>query len=77
MASTAETFELSILRRQRTTLCDPLPRALRIVLPLTLRSASAAVIALVWSVRSGQLDDVDTPPRRNPFDHQHPPRRER
>lgn len=38
--------------------------ALYIVLPLALLIASLAVFAFVWSVRSGQLDDVDTPPRR-------------
>lgn len=38
--------------------------ALYIVLPLALLIASGAVLAFVWSVRSGQLDDVDTPPRR-------------
>jgi len=38
--------------------------ALYLVLPLALLVATAAVAAFVWSVRSGQLDDVDTPPRR-------------
>lgn len=42
--------------------------ALYIVLPLALIVATAAVVAFVWSVRSGQLDDVDTPPRRILFD---------
>jgi len=38
--------------------------ALYIVLPLALLIAGAAVLAFSWTVRSGQLDDVDTPPRR-------------
>jgi cbb3-type cytochrome oxidase maturation protein len=42
--------------------------ALYVVLPLALVIAGAAVFAFVWVVRSGQLDDVDTPPRRILFD---------
>jgi cbb3-type cytochrome oxidase maturation protein len=42
--------------------------ALYIVLPLALLVAGGAVAAFVWVVRSGQLDDVDTPPRRIFFD---------
>ena len=42
--------------------------ALYIVLPLALVVAGAAVAAFIWVVRSGQLDDVDTPPRRILFD---------
>jgi cbb3-type cytochrome oxidase maturation protein len=42
--------------------------ALYVVLPLALLVATGAVIAFVWTVRSGQLDDVDTPPRRILFD---------
>ncbi len=38
--------------------------ALYIVLPLALLIAGGAVAAFAWSVRSGQLDDLDTPPRR-------------
>lgn len=41
---------------------------LYIVLPLALLVAAGAVLAFVWSVRSGQLDDVDTPARRILFD---------
>ena len=37
---------------------------LYLVLPLALVVATLAVIAFVWSVRSGQLDDLDTPPHR-------------
>lgn len=42
--------------------------ALYIVLPLALLVAAIAVGAFIWTVRSGQLDDVDTPPRRILFD---------
>jgi cbb3-type cytochrome oxidase maturation protein len=42
--------------------------ALYIVLPLALLVAAGAVSAFIWTVRSGQLDDVDTPPRRILFD---------
>lgn len=42
--------------------------ALYVVLPLALLIAGAAVFAFIWVVRSGQLDDVDTPPRRILFD---------
>ncbi|MBP6630416.1 MAG: cbb3-type cytochrome oxidase assembly protein CcoS [Kofleriaceae bacterium] len=38
--------------------------ALYIVLPLALIVVLGAVAAFAWSVRSGQLDDLDTPPRR-------------
>jgi cbb3-type cytochrome oxidase maturation protein len=46
--------------------------ALYIVLPLALLVASLAVGAFIWTVRSGQLDDVDTPPRRILFDDDRP-----
>jgi len=42
--------------------------ALYFILPLALVIAGLAVAAFVWTVRSGQLDDVDTPPRRMLFD---------
>ena len=42
--------------------------ALYLLLPLALLVAGAAVGAFIWSVRSGQLDDVDTPPHRILFD---------
>lgn len=42
--------------------------ALFLVLPLALFVAGCAVAAFIWTVRSGQLDDVDTPPRRILFD---------
>ena len=49
--------------------------ALYVVLPLALIVALGAVFAFVWTVRSGQLDDVDTPPRRILFDDGAPPGR--
>lgn len=45
---------------------------LYIVLPLALLIGGGAVGAFVWTVRSGQLDDVDTPPRRILFDDERP-----
>ena len=48
--------------------------ALYLVLPLALIVAASAVGAFAWTVRSGQLDDVDTPPRRILFDDE-PPRK--
>lgn len=47
--------------------------SLYIVLPLAILIAGTAVAAFVWMVRSGQLDDVDSPPRRVLFDEL-PPR---
>jgi cbb3-type cytochrome oxidase maturation protein len=44
---------------------------LYLILPLALAFAGAAVGAFVWAVRSGQLDDVDTPPRRILFEDEH------
>lgn len=41
---------------------------LYVILPLALLFASGAVAAFAWTVRSGQLDDVDTPPRRILFE---------
>jgi cbb3-type cytochrome oxidase maturation protein len=46
--------------------------ALYIVVPLALLVAGGAVAAFIWTVRSGQLDDVDTPPRRILFDDDRP-----
>jgi len=46
---------------------------LYLILPLALLFAAAAVAAFVWTVRSGQLDDVDTPPRRILFDDERAP----
>lgn len=41
---------------------------LYLILPLALLFAGVAVAAFAWAVHSGQLDDVDTPPRRILFD---------
>jgi cbb3-type cytochrome oxidase maturation protein len=41
---------------------------LYLVLPLALAIAAGAVAAFAWTVRSGQLDDVDTPPHRILYD---------
>jgi cbb3-type cytochrome oxidase maturation protein len=35
-----------------------------LVLPLTLAFSAAAVVAFLWSTKTGQLDDLDTPPLR-------------
>ncbi len=37
---------------------------LYLVLPLALVIGTLSVIAFVWTVRSGQLDDLETPPQR-------------
>lgn len=42
--------------------------SLYIVLPLAILIAGIAVAAFVWTVRTGQLDDVDSPPRRILFE---------
>lgn len=39
-----------------------------IALPIALLISLIAVIAFIWQVREGQLDDLDTPPRRILFD---------
>lgn len=41
---------------------------LYLILPLALVLAGAAVAAFIYTVRSGQLDDLDTPPRRALFE---------
>lgn len=46
--------------------------SLYIVLPLAILIAGTAVAAFIWTVRSGQLDDVDSPPRRVLFDDEPP-----
>ena len=45
---------------------------LYLVLFLALVGAACAVVAFAWTVRSGQLDDVDTPPHRILFDDEPP-----
>ncbi len=47
--------------------------AMYLVLVLALGGAAAAVAAFAWVVRTGQLDDVETPPRRILFDDTPPP----
>ena len=42
--------------------------ALYVVLPLALLVAGGDGAAFAWTVRSGQLDDLDTPPRRILYD---------
>jgi cbb3-type cytochrome oxidase maturation protein len=39
-----------------------------IMIPLALVLAGAALAAFIWSIRKGQLDDLDTPPTRVLFD---------
>jgi len=41
---------------------------LYILLPIALLITGAALAAFIWSVRGGQLDDLETPPRRLLFD---------
>lgn len=41
---------------------------LYIALPAALLLGGAAVVAFVWAVRSGQLDDLETPPFRAIFE---------
>jgi cbb3-type cytochrome oxidase maturation protein len=49
-----------------------------IALPVALLLALAGVIAFIWSVRSGQMDDLETPGMRilgdDDDDHTPPPR---
>ena len=55
--------------------------ALYIALPIALLLALVGVIAFIWSVRSGQMDDLETPAlrifgeddeRRSPSDQKKP-----
>ena len=39
-----------------------------IALPIALILAGVAIAAFIYSVRSGQFDDLETPPRRMLFD---------
>ena len=39
-----------------------------IVLPLAIGMAGVALMAFLWSVKRGQLDDLDTPPCRMLFE---------
>ncbi|MEW6756164.1 MAG: cbb3-type cytochrome oxidase assembly protein CcoS [Candidatus Latescibacterota bacterium] len=47
--------------------------AVFVLLPLALLIAGIAVALFVWAVRSGQFDDLDTPPVRILFDDDPPP----
>ncbi|MGP1272082.1 MAG: cbb3-type cytochrome oxidase assembly protein CcoS [Phycisphaerales bacterium] len=49
--------------------------ALWIVLPLALVLAAIGVWAFIWTVRSGQLDDLDTPSVRMLVDDEESPDR--
>lgn len=42
--------------------------AVFVLLPLALLIAGVAVALFIWAVRSGQYDDLDTPPVRMLFD---------
>ena len=44
-----------------------------IALPIALLLALAGVIAFIWAVRSGQLDDLETPSLRILGDDDSPP----
>jgi cbb3-type cytochrome oxidase maturation protein len=44
-----------------------------VAVPAALAFAISAVLAFLWASRSGQLDDLDTPPLR--MLHDDPPRR--
>lgn len=35
-----------------------------LLLPLALLLAGGFVIAYIWTVKTGQMDDIDTPPHR-------------
>ncbi len=41
---------------------------LYVALPITLLIAGAALAAFAWTLRTGQLDDLETPPYRAIFD---------
>jgi cbb3-type cytochrome oxidase maturation protein len=46
--------------------------AVFVLVPLALLIAGIAVALFVWAVRSGQFDDLDTPPVRILFDDEAP-----
>lgn len=46
--------------------------AIFVLLPLALLIAGIAVALFIWAVRSGQFDDLDTPPVRILFDDETP-----
>ena len=49
--------------------------AVYIALPVALLLAAAAVVAFIWAVRSGQMDDLETPGSRPLIDDEPGPRR--
>ncbi len=46
-----------------------------LVLPLALLIAAIAVLAFIWAVRTGQLDDLETPALRVLHDDEEAPQR--
>ncbi len=48
---------------------------LYVLIPLALLLGAGAVVAFVWAVDSGQLDDMDTPPLRMLGDEDKAPER--
>jgi cbb3-type cytochrome oxidase maturation protein len=46
--------------------------AVYIALPVALLLAVAGVVAFIWAVRSGQMDDLETPGQRVLFDDDEP-----
>lgn len=45
---------------------------LYVLVPLATLAVAAALLAFRWAVRSGQFDDLETPPMRAVFDeHDH------
>ena len=55
-------------------LYNPPLSAVYIALPVALLLAVAGAIAFIWAVRSGQLDDLETPGQRVLFDDEEPKR---
>lgn len=47
--------------------------AIYIVFPLAIVIAIGAVLAFVWAVRDGQMDDLETPASRMLHDDEPPP----
>ncbi len=48
-----------------------------IAVPVALLLAIISIMAFVWSVHDGQLDDLQTPPERILLDENPPPHRSR
>jgi len=51
--------------------------AIYVLLPLALLIAIAAVVAFIWAVRNGQMDDLETPASRMLHDDAPPTGRSR